>query len=96
MRPAHSYQSPSMTPPDEPDYEYHDRTFCDVTFGFPKTEPCGDLAIIQEHYDINLCAMHFEETDKEAAEEARTERMIEAADDDGREYPKGYDGTGKF
>jgi hypothetical protein len=31
-----------------------------------------------------------------SAEDARTERQVDALEDNGREYPKGYDGTGAW
>jgi hypothetical protein len=37
-----------------------------------------------------------EEHDRERAEEDRAERAIDMAQDDGREYPRYYDGTGKW
>jgi hypothetical protein len=42
--------------------------------------------------DHEMCDEHL----KEQAEEDRAERVIDMAQDDGREYPKGYDGTGSW
>ena len=78
MRPADSYQSPSMTPPDEPDISDEP---CDV-------RDCPYMAVM----DYDLCVEHM----KEDGEEVRAERMIDQMRDDGREYPKGYDGTGRW
>jgi hypothetical protein len=35
-------------------------------------------------------------TECEEALEAQTERQVDALEDNGREYPKGYDGTGAW
>ena len=89
MRPANSYQSPSMTPPDEPDYELDGTRTCVIPEG---NHACGSYAVVQDHFDLDLCVEHFEEAAKEEAEEAKTERQIDRLEDDGYEYPKGYDG----
>ena len=51
MRPANSYQSPSMTPPDEPDMDPEGR-IC-------STSLCGRDAIDQDHYTSPLCEVHL-------------------------------------
>jgi hypothetical protein len=33
---------------------------------------------------------------RQRIEDARAERQVDALEDDGREYPKGYDGTGTW
>jgi len=47
MKPARSYQSPSMTPPDQPD-------LLDVD-----CEECEQPALDQDRYEGNLCPTHF-------------------------------------
>lgn len=91
MRPAHSYQSPSMTPPDEPEYEYHDDMYCEVPVG--GTEVCGDRAVMQDDINTALCDEHYEVAMQEKAEDEQAERQIERINDNGGyEYPIGYDG----
>ena len=74
MRPADSYQSPSMTPPDVPDLGDDE---CSV-------DDCPYMVIL----DHELCDEHL----KEQAEDDRAERAIDMAQDDGYEYPQGFDG----
>lgn len=78
MKPAASYQSPSMQPPELP--------------------PVGDEQCVSPRcHEYNIegsewCLEH----EKEEAEERRAEIAIDLAQDDGREYPQFYDGTGKW
>ncbi len=51
MNPAASYQSPSMQPPDDPDLL--DVPCC--------AAGCGNQAVDQNEYDIDLCESHFAE-----------------------------------
>jgi hypothetical protein len=83
MRPASSYQSPSMTPPDGYDVQVDgqgNELEC-------STEDCGQMAVEQGHFDAALCPRHLQE-----------EMEWDRADDDkgGLEYPQFYDGTGKW
>lgn len=54
MRPANSYQSPSMTPPDEP-------VIAEDGDGNSVHCHCGRLAIEQDQYDDDLCPDHLQD-----------------------------------
>ena len=57
MRPADSYSSPSMTPPDGYDGAV-DEAGNELGCSQPR---CTRIAIEQDHYDIDLCPTHLKE-----------------------------------
>ena len=67
MKPANSYQSPSMTPPDQLEVAVDgdgNELVC-------STSMCGRAAVEQDSFDIELCEEHLkDELDWNAAEAA--------------------------
>jgi hypothetical protein len=67
MRPASSYQSPSMTPPDEPDLAVDG----EGNYLRCSTKGCGMTAVEQDHFDTELCEEHLkDELDWDQADRA--------------------------
>lgn len=61
MRPAHSYQSPSMTPPDEPEVGDEE---CEI-------DDCPYMALLERE----LCQAHTQEQAEDEEADRRIERM---------------------
>jgi hypothetical protein len=57
-----------MTPPDEPEYEYDDKTCCVPLVSTAPFDACGDAAVIQDLFELDLCIEHFEHAAKEEAD----------------------------
>ena len=73
MRPANSYQDPSMTPPNQPEVAVDgqgNELIC-------STSMCGRWAIEQDSFDIELCEEHLKDeldwNHAEAANDAERE-----------------------
>ena len=73
MKPANSYQDPSMTPPDQPEVAV-DRQGNELICS---TSMCGRWAIEQDSFDIELCEEHLKDeldwNHAEAANDAERE-----------------------
>jgi hypothetical protein len=75
MRPADSYQDPSMTPPDQPDVAvdgHGEELVCSASM-------CGRWAMEQDHFDTELCEEHLKD-------ELDWDRADNANDADREEY----------